>query len=268
MTSVGTVTPTPPKSPSIDPRIRARRVAVRRDDGRRRLHRLVALSVIAALTVASVLVTRSPILDVDRIEVVGAAHSGADAVRAATGVLRHSPMTDLDLSRARAGVLGLAWVKTATVTRQWPGTVRVSVVERTPIAAAPAAAGGYVLVDDEGRLLEAVAAPPIGVVALAGLAPAGAVGDVLDASATAALAVARALPAELVAQVAAVAAAPDGVELRLAVGGKARLGPADDIAKKLLAVATFLDQVDLTDLCALDVRVPSAPSLTRGAPCA
>ena len=257
-----------PSTAPIDPRIRARRIAVRRDEGRRRLHRLAALGVIVAVGLMSVLVTRSPVLDVDRIAVRGANHASADAVRAATGIHRHSPMTDLDLGRARDRVLLLPWVNSATVTREWPVTVEVSVVERTPVAAAPASNGGFMLVDAEGRLLEQVPAPPPGVVVLVDVPPAGAPGDMLDPSAAAALTVASALPPELVPHIAGVVANADGVTLRLSVGGTARLGTADELPAKLLAVATFVDQVDLTDLCTLDVRVPSAPSLTRGTPCA
>jgi cell division protein FtsQ len=251
----------------IDPRIRARRIAVRRDEGRRRLHRLVALGVIVALGIASVLVTRSPVLDVDRIDVRGASHVPAEAVQAATGIRRHSPMTDVDLGRARAGVLALPWVKSATVTREWPGTVEVRVIERTAVAAVPGSNGGFLLVDGDGRLLEAVPAPPAGIVPIVDVPPASAPGDVVDPSASDALAVARSLPPELAPQVAGVVATPDGVALQLAIGGTARLGVTSELPAKLLAVATFLDQVDLADLCTLDVRVPSAPSLTRGTPC-
>jgi hypothetical protein len=45
------------------------------------------------------------------------------------------------------------------------------------------------------------------------------------------------------------------------------LGTTDDLAAKLIAASTMLTQVDLADLCSIDVRVPSAPSLTRGSAC-
>lgn len=257
-----------PSTAPIDPRIRARRIAVRRDEGRRRLHRLVALGVVLAVGVACLAVTRSPLLDVDRVTVDGATHTPPEAIQSATGIARHSPMADLDLDRAEQRVLALPWVKTATVSRHWPGTVEVSVVERKAVAAAPSAGGGFVLVDSEGRLLERVGAPPAGVAALVDVAPAGAPGDTLDPAASGALIVASALPPELAPQVTGVVAVPDGIVLRLAIGGSARLGNGDDLTAKLLAVATFLEQVDLTDLCTLDVRVPSAPTLTRGTPCA
>ena len=267
MTPVTSTVERPSPAP-IDPRIRARRIAVRRDEGRRRLHRLIALGIVLALGIGSVLATRSPLLDVDRVAVTGVTHTPTDAVVAATGIRRHSPMTDVDLGRARARVLLLPWVKSVTVARRWPGTIEVSVVERKAVAAVPAAAGGFMLADAEGRLLEAVPAPPAGVVVLVDVPAAGGAGDLVDPSATSALAVAAALPRELVPQVTGVVADPQGIALRLAIGGTARLGSTDDLAAKLLSVATFLDQVDLAGLCTLDVRVPSAPTLTRGTPCA
>jgi hypothetical protein len=103
---------------------------------------------------------------------------------------------------------------------------------------------------------------------LAGVPPAGAPGTALAADATDVLRVATLLLPPLVPKVAAVAAAPDGVELQLAAGGKVRLGPATDVLAKLVAADTVLSQVDVSHLCALDVRVASAPSLTQGGSCA
>ena len=84
------------------------------------------------------------------------------------------------------------------------------------------------------------------------------------------LAVAAALPEEVRAAVAAVRAAPaEGeVDLRLTGGGIARLGPTTGLGAKLVAVATVLEQVDLTCLATIDVRVPSAPAVTRAPGCA
>jgi hypothetical protein len=59
----------------------------------------------------------------------------------------------------------------------------------------------------------------------------------------------------------------DGVSLRLIAGGVVRLGDADDLGAKLRAADTVLREADMTDVCTVDVRVASAPSLTRGKPC-
>jgi cell division protein FtsQ len=263
------MTDVPDRPTAIDPRLRARRIMVRRDEGRRRLHRLIGLTVAAALIGAGYGVTRSPLLDVDRVAVRGAQHTPVDAVRQATGIGHGLPMTDVDLDRARAGVAALAWVKTASVARSWPGTIEVTVTERVAIAAVPAGTDGFALVDRDGRVLETSPTPPPGLAVLADVTPAGAPGSQLDPSAADALAVAAALPPALAANVTSVVASgPHGVELRLGTGGVVRLGTAEDLPAKLVAAQTVLGAVDLKDVCALDVRVPSAPSLTHGKSCA
>jgi cell division protein FtsQ len=262
-----TVTDAPPGIAGIDPRLRARRIAVRRDEGRRRLRRLTALAVAAAAIVVAVAVTRSPVLDVDRIQVVGASHTPVDEVQRATGIPRHAPMTDVDLDRARRGVLALPWVNTVSITRQWPASVHVVITERTAIAVVSAGQRGFALVDGSGRVLELVPAPPEGVLSIANVPEPGEPGTNIDASAGDALLVARAMSAALRAEVSTIVAEADGVVLRLIAGGVVRLGPPTDLAVKLRDADTMLTAVDTTDLCAIDVRVPGAPSLTRGKSC-
>jgi hypothetical protein len=77
------------------------------------------------------------------------------------------------------------------------------------------------------------------------------------------LSVAGALPAALRPRVAAVRVAATGVELTLLPRGIARLGDARDLAAKLDAVLTVLERASVANLAVLDVRVPSAPVLTR-----
>ena len=252
---------------TIDPRLRARRIAVRRDEGRRRLRRLSGLGAVAGVAVLTFAVTRSPALDVDRVQVAGAQHTSADAVQRASGIRHHAPMTDLDLDKARRGVLALPWVRTVSITRSWPGTVRIVVTERTAIAAIAAGNAGFSLVDDEGRVLESTTTLPAGYVLLVNVASPGEPGTTVDASAADALAVARGLPASLRAKVSAIVPGDDGVTLRLVAGGVVRLGDAGDLTAKLRAADTVLNEADTKNLCTVDVRVAAAPSLTRGKPC-
>jgi cell division protein FtsQ len=262
-----TVAESGPGTAAIDPRLRARRIAVRRDEGRRRLRRLTGLGVVAAAMVLTLGVTRSPVLDVDRVQVAGATHTPVGAIQRATGIKRHAPMTDVDLDRARAGVLALPWVRTVSITRSWPASVRVEITERTAIAVVTAGTEGFALVDGDGRVLELSPAPPPGYMLLANVPVPGPAGSAIDASASDALAVARVMPASLRPKVSTVVAEADGVVLRLVAGGVVRLGPATDLDPKLRAADTVLAEVDMTNLCAVDVRVASAPSLTRGKSC-
>jgi cell division protein FtsQ len=173
----------------------------------------------------------------------------------------------VNLDRARAGVLALPWVRTVSITRMWPASVRVVITERTAVAVVTAGSAGFALVDGDGRVLELSPAPPPGYLLLANVPVPGALGSTIDASAADALAAAVAMPASLRSKVSTVAVETDSVVLRLVAGGVVRLGPATDLAPKLRAADTVLTEVDMTDLCAVDVRVPSAPSLTRGKSC-
>jgi cell division protein FtsQ len=263
----------PSARPAVDPRILARRVEVRRGEARKRLHRLIALGVAIALVAIGFAVTRSPLLDVDHIRVTGNAHTPTDVVLHQLGFGKHTPMTDVDLDRARKQLAQLPWVASASVQRSWPATVDVVVRERTPVATVPTAQGAFAVVDADGRVLEVFAAPPPELVVLDGLATAGDPGTVIApangaASAVAdALHVAAALAPGIIAQVGGVAVDDRGVLLDLRDGGRIVLGGTADLGAKLVAASTVLSQVDLTKVCTIDVRVPSAPSLTRGAPC-
>jgi cell division protein FtsQ len=240
---------------------------VRRDEGRQRLRRLGAIGIVAVVALFGLAITRSAVLDVDRVEVVGATHTPAAVVQRATGVRRHAPMTDVDLDRARREVLALPWVRTVSITRSWPATVKVVVIERTAVAAIAAGSEGFALVDGDGRVLETSPAPPVGFMLLANVPAPGAPGTTIDASASDALGVARVMPASLRSKVSSLVIEDEGVVLRLVDGGVVRLGAATDLGSKLRAADTVLTDVDLTNLCAVDVRVAAAPSLTRGKPC-
>lgn len=266
MTVTTSDTPTEPKV-DIDPRLRARRIAVRREEGRRRLFRLGLLGALAAVVLLAIAVTRSPFLDVDRVVVVGSTHTPVDVVRTATGIRPHSPMTDVNLDRARRDVLALPWVRTVSITREWPSTVRVVVGERVAVAALTAGSLGFALVDGDGRVLETSPAPPSGYVLLANAPTPGPPGTTIDPSAADALTVARAMTVSMRSKVSTIAITADGVTLRLIAGGVVRLGPATDVAAKLRAADTVLVNAEPGNVCVIDVRVASVPSLTHGKGC-
>jgi cell division protein FtsQ len=263
----------------IDPRIRRRQIDVAREAGRRRLRLVVAAMVVVAVVLAAWGATRSPLLDVDRVLVDGAARSGDAAVRRAAAIPLGRAMTGVDGAAAARRVSKLPWVEHADVVREWPATVRVRVVERTVAAvvrAAPAASGAsgatepaaaagaaWVLVDRVGRVLAPVPTPPPGVVIVDGIPPAAPPGTRMAAAASTALEVAADLPAGLAPRVATVTVTAAGVELRLKPQGVVRLGSGDDIVAKLEATRTVLGAVDGRTVSTLDVRIPSSPVLTR-----
>ncbi len=250
-------------TPPIDPRMKRRRIEVTRQHGRRRLRILIAAGSISVLAAAGWASTRSPLLDVDTIEVVGAQATPQAEVVAASGVRRGLPLVDLDEAAALRGVVDLPWVRSASIARQWPSTVTITVVERDAVAAAPAADSRWALVDSNGQVV-AWTDSPGGLPPLSGIDPAGPPGSALGATAAGLLRVATTVPEELRSRLEAVVATDDGaVELKLQAGGTVRLGTPDQLPEKFRSALSVLAQVDTQGLSTLDVRIPQSPVLTR-----
>jgi cell division protein FtsQ len=246
------------------PRIRERRVAVKRNEGRRRLRILVLAVTAVALVGAGYGATRSPLLDVDTVRVRGASETEVAAVLAASGLDRSPAMVDLDERAIERAIAALPWVASVDVVVDYPGTVEVTLLERTPIATLSAGEGVWALVDIEGRVLQHIA-EPVGELTRVEAPPAGGPGTTVDESTRAALRLIDALPEVLAGRVPGVTVDATGA-LRLHLDGKipVELGRATDVEAKLVALATLVQKADLARVRIIDVRVPTAPVLTRG----
>ncbi len=255
----------PPAGADVDPRFRERRIAVRKDAGRRRLKRLVLLVAVAATALAGVIVLRSPVLDVDEITVVGAGHLTPDDIREASGVDRGAPILLADLAAAAADVEALPWVASADITRDLPGRVHIEVREREPVAVL-SGDGSAALVDVEGRVLdrtEGASTPFVQVVAPdAPPAP----GSTVAPELVAAIELAGRLRVNPAGTVAAVHVDP-GLRLELVDGGEVDLGDASALDAKVEAFRTVHARVDRDCLATIDLTVPTHPVVTRDPGC-
>ncbi|MDQ3570735.1 MAG: FtsQ-type POTRA domain-containing protein [Actinomycetota bacterium] len=248
---------------AIDPRIRQRRVAVQREEGRRRLCFVVLAAAVAIAVAAVVGATQSPLLDVDRVEVRGASRTPHPDLVAASGLDGHPRMVEVDTAQVARRIEALPWVDHAQARRAWPGAVVIEVSERRPVAVARAGAG-WAVVDGTGRVLEVVTNRPAKIPALAGAHAPAAPGTSLAAAAET-VRVAGALPPGLHERVSEIQTTP-GNELVLQLtspGGEVRLGGPDALEAKLISALTVLQKADVTRLRTLDVRAPAAPVLTR-----
>jgi cell division protein FtsQ len=249
----------------IDPRIRARRIEVQRDAGRRRLQRLADVGIVLAVVLAFVVALWSPLLDVDVVHVDGAVRSTDDAVRAAAGIAPGDGLVGVDLGAAGARVASLPWVEEVALRRQLDGTVSIDVMERIPVAQL-AGPDGLVLVDRTGRVLGAAAeADAAASIQLTGLPAAPAPGHYLSDDAASALALVERLATAVPGAVATI----DVQDLSgtLAQGGVVRLPARGPIGATATSLRTVLAQVDLTCLAVLDLRLPEHPVLTREEGC-
>ncbi|MDQ1437577.1 MAG: cell division protein FtsQ [Acidimicrobiaceae bacterium] len=253
--------PTPAR---IDPRIKRRRIEVTRESGRRRLRMLGLSALVVLVAVGAVASTRSPLLNVDHVQVVGATHTPVEAVVAAGRLSDGPQMLDVNTSSVARRVGRLPWVASAKASRQWPATVRIVVTERKEAAGIPADNGRWAVADAGGHVLAVTDLRPDAMPSVAGVAPAGAPGTRLGPRGRAAVRVAAALPDELRSKTVELAYADDGgLDLRLLEGATVRMGDASQLAEKLDAAVTVLRTVDLKAVRVLDVRVPRAPVVTR-----
>lgn len=245
------------------PRLRRRRVGVRRAAGRRRLRVLVALA--SSLTLAAAVwgVARSPLLDVDRVSVVGAERTGTAAVLAAARIGSAEAMGDVDEAAAARRIERLPWVRRAVVRREWPGTVRVAVVERRAVAVTRTFEDQWALLDGGGRVLAWVPERPVELPWVAGEVPAGPPASRVDPAVASLLPVAKAMPPGLGQRTGAIVAMASEVELFLLPQGLVRLGTPATAVQRLPVAEAVLARVVPGERVVIDTRFPSTAVLTR-----
>lgn len=273
--------------PTVDPRIRARRAAISRSQGRRRLRLVVLVLVVAALLVGGWFLLHSRLLSARVIRVEGSVHTSRAEIVSVAGLAHHPPLIDVDPGAVAARLEALPWVARATVSRHWPDGVVVSVVERRPVAvlatappepradgtkpratgagAPPASEEPWALVDRTGRVLALAASPPPGLVHLTAPVRPGAPGSTVPADALAGLQVAATLPPAFRSQVTTVEVESGGrVHLALTTPVTVDLGTTSQLREKYEDTAAVLAGASLADGDVIDVSVPDSPTVGPG----
>ena len=235
------------------PRLQERARTERSDRRRRQLRRasLGALAAVPVLLLVWVLLA-SPLLQVDRVEVTGTARLTPDAVLAAAGVREGEPLARVDSAGVEARVEALPDVARVRVVRAWPGTLRLQVRERTPLARVQQGDGTWALIDVTGSRFSPSPEPVAGLPELA--VPA-------EHPPVPALQVLEELPPALRDQVRSVRGdAPSSVELVLADGRAVVWGPPGDAARKAAVVTALLPRPGRV----IDVTAPGVAVVREG----
>lgn len=257
--------PAPKKQPKIDPRMAKRRQAVAEANTKRRFRALVIAVGVVVGVFALVGLFRSPLLDIDKIEVKGAKHTTVASILTATGVATQGhPMIAVDRYALADKIERLPWVATATVDRKWPNTLRIRITERVPIGAI-GAPGGIAVLDGTGRVLGTVKEQPKGTVAIISEDKVGNPGSTVGPGLRDALAVLHSLSAPLAKQAESVHRLPGKTptfEVGLKGGVTIRFGEANQLAQKVTA-ATAVYAVEKAAGTVIDVRVPRSPAVTH-----
>jgi POTRA domain, FtsQ-type len=245
------------RRPPVDPRIRARRIAVAREQGRRRLRIVVVLMTLFVVAGTAWLLVQSPILDVDHIVVVGVPQERVAAVIAASGIHRHDPLLLVSTSAVAHRIEHLPGIASVHVSRELPGTVRITAHEQVVALWVRATGNKVALVGYDGRVVGYAAAPPAGVIELRGLRPVPSPGSripdpgVVDVEAQ--------LPLSLGGRVGAISArSSTDVRLYLVQGGEVRIGDLSLVHDKGVAALAVINRMGCV-LNYVDVRSIANP---------
>ncbi|UYG15569.1 FtsQ-type POTRA domain-containing protein [Brachybacterium huguangmaarense] len=120
---------------------------------RRRTLAIVGIAILALLVAALVAVLTLPAFEVQKTSVSGISYVDESAVDGAVASARGTSELLLPTSDLEAAVEKVPGVRSATVERQWPDGMHVTVTERRPLATVTDAAGTTVIVDADGKAL-------------------------------------------------------------------------------------------------------------------
>ncbi len=241
-------------SGSIDPRVRARRIAVRRARGRKRLIWVAIGAAILLVLVGAVAVLASSLFDVRTIDVQGAVYTDPQELSAIVDELQGDAILLVDTRQIERELESIAWVESARVTTEFAHRVFIDIRERRPIATFAGSDGKFRVIDRDGRVLDVVDGVPIDYMLITGANPDVELGQFAGRPFASAAQLAIALPSEIRALTRSIGVDATAGDLTLLLGEEieVRLGPAADLSGKLVRLLSVV-QGGLDGICAVDV---------------
>jgi cell division protein FtsQ len=193
----------------------------------------------------------TPIMSARDVVVTGLSVVPQDEVTTAAAVAPGTPLLQIDTDSVAERVAAIRRVASARVQRQYPSTLRITVVERVPVVVKDYPDGPHLF--DRDGVDFAIAPPPPGVPYLDADNP-----GPNDAPTKAALEVMTSLRPEVAAQVARVAApSVASITLQLTDGRQVVWGTTDRTEEKALKLGALLTQPGRT----YDVSSPDLPTV-------
>ena len=241
-------------SGSIDPRVRARRIAVHRAKGRKRLIWVAIAAAILLVLVGAVAVLASSLFDVRTIEVQGAVYTDPQQLSTIVDGLKGDAILLVDTRSVERQLESIAWVESARVSTQFPHQVFIDIRERKPIATFAGSDGKYRVIDRDGRVLDVVDGIPIDYMLVTGANPDVERGQFAGRPFASAAQLAIALPSEIRALTESIGVDATAGDLTLQLRPKieVQLGPATDLSTKLVRLLKMV-LGGLDGICGLDV---------------
>ncbi|MFT6391314.1 MAG: cell division protein FtsQ [Ilumatobacter sp.] len=247
----------------IEPRLRQRRIGVRRAEGRRRLKWAAIISLVAVVAIGALATLGSSLFAVDDVDVTGQQFADADAVTAVIDDLLGRPVLLVDTDAAEAELERIPFVESARVRSDFPSSVTIELRERAPVAATVGADGRFRILDAEGRVLDVIGGQPIAFVLITSSTTLDLeAGQFAESGYAAASAMVTKLTPEVRSRLRSMSIVPDGSDLRFILLNEpgndieVRLGAAitdNDQIERLVRLQRVLDDVEGSDTTVIDV---------------
>ena len=235
-------------------RFRLRRIAVRREEGRRRLRWFTVLGLGIAGIILVLLLLTSPLLSVRKVEVEGVVYANPELVASIVDSIDGEPILTVDLDAAEEKLLMIPWVRQARVSMHLPSRVTIEVVERAPIAFFRSVDGFNRVIDRDGRVLDVIEGDPVDFTPIIGTGPNLSAGQNTEQPFLGAAELINALPSELRSRLLTVTVSPEGeVSLALTNDVEVLFGRPDDFQAKLVGVVNEIKRQGSRRYAIIDV---------------
>ena len=249
------VEPAPTRgSAGIDPRIRARRIAVRRSEGRRRLVWVAVGVILLLVIVGAIAVLASPIFEVREVRVEGAVYTDEEVLVDIVADIEGDPVLLVDLEAIEERLEEVAWVEQARVRTDFPHTIVIDIRERQPLATFQGSDEQWRVIDVQGRVLDVIEGRPVAYMLITGNHPDTSRGQFAGGPYASAAVLVASLPGEIrrITESVGLDASTGTLTMHLEGDVEVRLGDGEDLDQKL---ARLLGQVrdGLEGVAALDV---------------
>jgi len=247
----------------IEPRLRQRRIGVRRAEGRRRLKWAAIIAAIFIVVVGFLAMLGSSLFSVNEIDVAGLQNADAAQVEAVIADLLDQPVLLVDTDEAEERLEAIAFVEDARVRTDFPNSISIELRERVPVATVQGTDGQFRILDAEGRVLDVIGGQPVAFVLISGTNPLDlSEGQFASQGYASATSIVTKLTPAVRSRLVSMSVTPDGSDLRFVLSNEpgenieVRLGVAitdDDQIQRLVRLERVLDDVLGTNTTVIDV---------------
>ena len=242
----------------IEPRMRERRVAVKRAQGRKRLKWFLLAAVLVIVVVGTLAVLGSGLFAIqeDQVFLTGNVYADPEQLQAVIDDLVGTPVLVVDTQAAERRLEAIPWIETAHVRTDFPHGVSIEIRERKAIATYQGPDRQFRVLDRYGRVLDVIDNYPFAYVLLVGPDPVDLdAGEFAPYGYAAAADLGKNLTGSIRGRVELIEVTADGSRLvmRLDDGVEVRFGEARDLLVKLVRLETVMSSGAVPDAGVIDV---------------